>query len=139
MRARWKAVGLGMLTMLVALLAISGLQILYRKYLPADPGPLAVAGTFLVAYLPGARWNRAPPRWRTLPQPRKWPAGLAIGIVLYSATMAAFLCLLVAVYLPYHAVQEGRIEPPPAWTHRNSIKIGAVPRHINQLRPVLRS
>lgn len=90
MRKRWKEVGLGMVTLLVALLAVGGLQIVYRKYLPADIGPLAVAATFLLAYLAGARWiERRPVRElalrRALPE---LASGLALGFALFSAVMA---------------------------------------------------
>ncbi|HVP55018.1 MAG TPA: type II CAAX endopeptidase family protein [Candidatus Eisenbacteria bacterium] len=101
MRKRWKEVGLGMLTMLFALLAISGLQIVYKRYLPAGLGPLAVAATFLAAYLAGARWieRRRPvpeltPR-RALPE---LAAGLALGFVLFSTTMAILWAM--GVYHP---------------------------------------
>lgn len=101
MRKRWKEVGLGLLTLLFALLAVSGLQIVYKRYLPADVGPLAVAATFLLAYLAGARWieRRRPvpelaPR-RALPE---LAAGLALGFVLFSATMAILWAM--GVYHP---------------------------------------
>jgi uncharacterized protein len=99
-RKRWKEVGLGMLTLMVALLAIGGLQILYKKYLPTDLGPLAVAATFLLAYLAGARWieRRSVPELapnRALPE---LAAGLATGFALFSAVMAALWVIGV-----YHA------------------------------------
>jgi uncharacterized protein len=90
MRKRWKEVGLGMLTMLVALLAISGLQIISRKYFPTDLGPLAVAATFLLAYLAGARWIERRRPVAELALRRAVPelsAGLALGFLLFSATM----------------------------------------------------
>jgi hypothetical protein len=56
MKSRWKEVGLGFLTLLLALLTVSGVQGLYRNYLPVDVGPLAMAATFLLVYLAGTRW-----------------------------------------------------------------------------------
>ena len=100
MRKRWKEVGLGMLTLLVALLAVGGLQVLYRRYLPADIGPLAVAATFLLAYLAGARWIERRPV-RELAPSRALPelaAGLVTGFALFSALMAALWA--IGVYHP---------------------------------------
>jgi CAAX protease family protein len=100
-RKRWKEVGLGMLAMLFALLVMSGLQFVYKKYLPDSVGPLAVAATFLLAYLIGARWTE---RRRSVPElaPRRaFPeiaVGLALGFVLFSATMAILWAL--GVYHP---------------------------------------
>ena len=101
MRKRWKEFGLGMLAMLFALLVMSGLQFVYKKYLPASVGPLAVAATFLLAYVAGARWieRRRPiselaPR-RALPE---ITTGLALGFVLFSATMA--ILWAIGVYYP---------------------------------------
>jgi membrane protease YdiL (CAAX protease family) len=100
MRKRWKEVGLGMLTLLVALLAISGLQIVYKKYLPTDLGMLAVAATFLLAYLAGAHWierrsvgELAPAR--ALPE---LAAGLVTGFALFSAVIASLWA--IGVYHP---------------------------------------
>lgn len=93
MLKRWKEPGLGMLTMLAAVLAVGGLRGLYRKYLPADLSPMAVAATFLVAYLAGARWierrtaNELALR-RVLPE---LSAGLRAGVTIFSLVMAA-LC-----------------------------------------------
>jgi len=111
-RKRWKEVGLGMLTLLLALLAIGGLQGLYRKYLPADVGPLAVAATFLLAYLAGARWiERRPVRelspTRALPE---LSAGLLTGFALFSAVMAVLWTMGV-----YH---------PTGWGSTKGIALG---------------
>ena len=101
MRKRWKEVGLGMLTMLFALLAISGLQILYKKYLPLELGYLAAAATFVLAYLIGARWIE---RRRPVPELASGRAipeltiGLALGFTLFSGTMA--ILWAIDVYYP---------------------------------------
>ncbi len=90
MRKPWKEVGLGCLTMLVALLAVSGVQGLYRKYLPEDIGPLAAAATFLLAYVAGARWIERR-RVRELEPRFAFPelaAGLIAGCALFAAVMA---------------------------------------------------
>src|SRR5271165_2379806 len=89
-----------MSTLLVALLAIGGLQGLYRRYLPADVGPLAVAATFLLAYLAGARWiERRPVRelapGSALPE---LAAGLVTGFALFSAVIATLWAM--GVYHP---------------------------------------
>ena len=100
MRKRWKEVGLGLLTLLVALLAVGGLQGLYRKYLPVDLGPLAVAATFLLAYLAGARWIERRPVHELTPS-RALPelaAGLLTGFALFSAVMATLWAM--GVYHP---------------------------------------
>jgi CAAX protease family protein len=100
MRKRWKEVGLGMLTMLFALLAISGLQIVFKKYLPPGVGPLVAAATFFLAYVIGARWIER----RSLPElaPRRaFPeiaVGLFLGFVLFSATIAILWAM--GVYHP---------------------------------------
>ena len=101
MRQRWKEVGLGLLSLLFALLAISGLQVVYRKYLPTDIGPLAVGATFLLAYLVGARWierRRTSPELALRPALRELAVGLALGFTLFSATMA--ILWVVGVYHP---------------------------------------
>ena len=77
-------------------------QGLYRKYLPTDIGPLAVAATFLLVYLAGVRWifsavlltdsNRACGRLPEL------AAGLAIGFALFSVVMAILWAM--GVYHP---------------------------------------
>jgi membrane protease YdiL (CAAX protease family) len=111
-RKRWKEVGLGMLTLLVALLAIGGLQGLYRKYLPEDVGPLAVAATFLLAYLAGARWIERRPV-RELAPNRAVPelaAGLVTGFALFAAVMAVLWAMGV-----YH---------PTGWGSTKSIALG---------------
>ncbi len=101
MRKRWKEFGLGMLSMLFALLVMSGLQFVYKKYLPDSVGPLAVAATFLLAYLIGARWIE---RRRSVPElaPRRAfleiTIGLALGFALFSVTMAILWAL--GVYHP---------------------------------------
>ncbi len=100
MRKRWKEVGLGLLTMLVALLAISGLQIVYKKYLPTDLGMLAVAATFLLAYLAGARWIERRPSRELAPGHAvpELAAGLTLGFALFSGVMAALWAM--GVYHP---------------------------------------
>ena len=104
MRARWKEVGLGSLTLLAAILAVAGVQVLCRKYLPADLGPLMVAATFLVVYLAGARWierrtaTELAPR-RALPE---IAMGLVTGFVLFSVVMAVLWAIGV-----YHIVGKG--------------------------------
>lgn len=101
MRKRWKEFGLGMLAMLLALLVMSGLQFVYKKYLPASVGPLAVAATFLLSYVAGARWieRRRPiselALRRALPETT---TGLALGFILFSATMA--ILWAIGVYYP---------------------------------------
>ena len=76
-----------------------GFQVLYRKYLPTDIGPIAVAATFLLVYLIGARWieRRRPraSRSRALPE---LVAGLALGFALFSAVMAILWAM--GVYHP---------------------------------------
>ncbi|HEX8810831.1 MAG TPA: CPBP family intramembrane glutamic endopeptidase [Terracidiphilus sp.] len=90
MRSRWKEVGLGLLTMVAALLAVYACQDTYRKYLPAGVGPLAVAATFLLVYLAGAHWiERRPVRELEPGRARaELAAGLATGVALFSAVMA---------------------------------------------------
>lgn len=100
MRKRWKEVGLGLLTMLAAVLAVLGCQAVCRKYLPPNMGQLALAATFLVVYLAGARWiERRPVRElgprRALPE---IATGLALGFVLFSAVMAILWAM--GVYHP---------------------------------------
>jgi membrane protease YdiL (CAAX protease family) len=111
-RERWKEVGLGMVTLLVALLAVGGLQGLYRKYLPADAGPLAVATTFLLAYLAAARWIERRPV-RELAPNRAVPelaAGLVTGFALFTSVMAALWAMGV-----YH---------PTGWRSTKGIALG---------------
>jgi CAAX protease family protein len=89
-RKRWKEVGLGCLTMLVALLALGGLQGLYQRYLPEYAGPLAAAATFLLAYVAGARWIERR-KVRELAPNCAFPelaVGLITGCALFSAAMA---------------------------------------------------
>ena len=86
--------------MLVALLAIGGLQGLYRKYLPEDIGPLAAAATFLLAYLAGARWIERR-KVRELEPRFAFPelaAGLMTGCALFAAVMAVLW--FMGVYHP---------------------------------------
>ena len=90
MRKRWKEVGLGLLTLLAIALAIAGCQNAYRKHLPAEIGPLAIAATVLLVYLAGARWIERR-RVRELEPGHALPqlvSGLLLGLVLFSAVMA---------------------------------------------------
>jgi membrane protease YdiL (CAAX protease family) len=104
MRKRWKEVGLGSLTLLVALLAVGVTQVLYRKYLPADLGPVAVAATFLLVYLAGARWieRRTPTELALRRAAPELAIGLITGFVLFSVVMAVLWALAV-----YHIVGWG--------------------------------
>jgi membrane protease YdiL (CAAX protease family) len=86
--------------MLVALLSVFGTQNLYRKHLPSDVGPLALAATFLLAYLAGARWIERR-RVRELDlrgSPIEFIAGLLLGLALFSAVMS--ILWVMGVYHP---------------------------------------
>ncbi len=101
MRKRWKEFGLGMLSMLFALLVMSGLQFVYKKYLPDSVGPLAVAATFLLAYLIGARWIERRRSVSELALRHALPEltiGLVLGFGLFSATMG--ILWAIGVYHP---------------------------------------
>ena len=95
MRTRWKEVGLGLLTLLAALLAVGFSQQVFRKYLSASAGPLAVAAVFLLVYIAGARWIERRPV-RELAPSRAVPelaAGLVTGFALFSSVMAILWAL----------------------------------------------
>jgi CAAX protease family protein len=100
LRKRWKEVGLGLLTMLAAVLAVVGCQAVCHKYLPPNMGQLALAATFLVVYLAGARWIERR-SVRELAARRALPeiaTGLALGFVLFSAVIAILWAM--GVYHP---------------------------------------
>jgi hypothetical protein len=99
-RSRWKEVGLGFLTLLAALLAVGGLQGLYRKYLPTDVGPLAVGATFLLVYLAGVRWIERRPAREFAPGGAvpEFFAGMLTGFALFSVVMAILWAM--GVYHP---------------------------------------
>jgi len=99
-RARWKEVGLGLLTMLAALLAVAGGQSIFRKHLPPDVGALAVAATFLLVYVGGAHWIERRPL-RELDPSRAAPelaAGLGVGLTLFAGVMA--ILWAIGIYHP---------------------------------------
>ncbi len=100
MRARWKEVGLGSLTLLAVIVAIAACQPIYRKFLPADIGPAAMAVTVLLVYLAGARWieRRSVTELASNYAPPEVAARLAFGFALFSVTMAALWAM--GVYDP---------------------------------------
>jgi len=98
-RQRWREVGLGMLTLLAVVLSVAAVQPWFRKVLPADAGPIAIAATVLLVYLVGARWLER--RHVSELAPGRAPelaAGLAIGFALFSTVMALLWAL--GVYQP---------------------------------------
>ncbi len=100
MRSRWKEVGFGLLTMVVALLTLVACQNTYRKHLPTSVVPLVLAATFLLAYLAGARWIERR-SVRELAPSRALPeigTGLATGVALFSAVMTILWAM--GVYHP---------------------------------------
>ena len=90
--------------MLAAVLAVFGCQAVCRKYLSPNMGQLALAATFLVVYLAGARWierrsvRELAPR-RALPE---ISSGLALGFVLFSAVMAILWAMGVYIHGSRH-------------------------------------
>jgi membrane protease YdiL (CAAX protease family) len=99
-RKQWKEVGLGALILLAVIAAVAACQPLYRKVLPMDLGPVAIALNVLLVYLAAARWieRRFVPefaRGRALPE---LTVGLLTGFALFSATMAIFWAM--GVYHP---------------------------------------
>ncbi len=100
MHKRWKEVGLGLLTMLAAVLAVVGGQAVCRKYLSPNMGQLALAATFLVVYLAGARWIERRSVRELAPGHAvpEFATGLALGFVLFSAVMAILWAM--GVYHP---------------------------------------
>jgi uncharacterized protein len=100
MRSRWKEVGRGLLTLMAVVLAAYASQGAYRKYLPADLGPLAIAATVLLVYVACALWIERR-RVSELEPSRAFPelaAGLATGVALFSAVMAVLW--VTGIYYP---------------------------------------
>ena len=112
LRKRWKEVGLGSLTLLAIALAIAGCQNAYRKHLPADIGPLAIAATVVLVYLAGARWIERR-RVRELEPSHalsQLVSGLLLGLALFSAVMAILWATGV-----YHVTGWGGVHGLPGW------------------------
>jgi membrane protease YdiL (CAAX protease family) len=89
-KPRWKEVGLGFLTLLIVSLAVAGVQGFYKKHLPDDVGPLAVALTFLLVYLASVRWVERRRARELAPSPAlpELVAGIVTGFAIFSIVMA---------------------------------------------------
>ena len=100
MRQRWKQVGLGFLTLLAIGFAIAGAQPLLRKSVSPELGPALIAVIVLVVYVASsyAIERRIPTELAPRHALSEVAIGIAIGFVLFSATMA--ILWAIGVYHP---------------------------------------
>ena len=100
MKSKLIYVGRGALNLVMVLLVLFGLQALIHGRVPDNLGMAAVCIAMVAAYWAGVRWiERRPASELALRAgPKEFPAGLALGLGLFSST--ALLLWMLGVYHP---------------------------------------